>query len=543
MNETRAMEWRGPGVQSEALDVLAYLQGILRGCWRFRWAGAAAAWLLCLAGWLVVLFLPDVYRATARVYVDTQSALRPLLEGLTVDSNLMSDVDMMAQAMLSQPNLEKVVVRAGLVPAGAGPEQIENKVNQIRSSIKVDMDRNDVLQIAYEYTKEQAALNVVSMLLDEFIKGSLGESEADTRTAQAFLEEKLAEYEARLNEAEQTLADFKRRNVGMMPGEEGDYYQRLQTEMKRLDDIESRLRLARQRRDDLRRQLEGETPVFGLMTPRNETASTPFDQQIAAYEDELARLRLKYTDTHPDVEQVLAVLEGLRQKREEYLASRPADSARPGLNQLDANPVYQQMKLQLNQAELRLGQLEAQRRDQAAVVRELREKVDTIPQIEAELTRLTRNYDVTREQYEQLLMRLESARLSEAAEDTKNDVTFRVIDPPALDPQPVGPKRNLLLTAVLLVGLAAGGAVTVLLNFARPVFNSQQELERLYGVAVLGTIQLVRDAAEAAAARRSTVFWASSMLLLLGLYAGLLLTGDELARQLHAWPMFAGVAT
>jgi len=543
MNETRAMEWRGPGVQSEALDVLAYLQGILRGCWRFRWAGAAAAWLLCLAGWLVVLFLPDVYRATARVYVDTQSALRPLLEGLTVDSNLMSDVDMMAQAMLSQPNLEKVVVRAGLVPAGAGPEQIENKVNQIRSSIKVEMDRNDVLQIAYEYTKEQAALNVVSMLLDEFIKGSLGESEADTRTAQAFLEEKLAEYEARLNEAEQTLADFKRRNVGMMPGEEGDYYQRLQTEMKRLDDIESRLRLARQRRDDLRRQLEGETPVFGLMTPRNETASTPFDQQIAAYEDELARLRLKYTDTHPDVEQVLAVLEGLRQKREEYLASRPADSARPGLNQLDANPVYQQMKLQLNQAELRLGQLEAQRRDQTAVVRELREKVDTIPQIEAELTRLTRNYDVTREQYEQLLMRLESARLSEAAEDTKNDVTFRVIDPPALDPQPVGPKRNLLLTAVLLVGLAAGGAVTVLLNFARPVFNSQQELERLYGVAVLGTIQLVRDAAEAAAARRSTVFWASSMLLLLGLYAGLLLTGDELARQLHAWPMFAGVAT
>lgn len=543
MNETRAMEWRGPGVQSEALDVLAYLQGILRGCWRFRWAGAAAAWLLCLAGWLVVLFLPDVYRATARVYVDTQSALRPLLEGLTVDSNLMSDVDMMAQAMLSQPNLEKVVVRAGLVPAGAGPEQIENKVNQIRSSIKVEMDRNDVLQIAYEYTKEQAALNVVSMLLDEFIKGSLGESEADTRTAQAFLEEKLAEYEARLNEAEQTLADFKRRNVGMMPGEEGDYYQRLQTEMKRLDDIESRLRLARQRRDDLRRQLEGETPVFGLMTPRNETASTPFDQQIAAYEDELARLRLKYTDTHPDVEQVLAVLEGLRQKREEYLASRPADGARPGLNRLDANPVYQQMKLQLNQAELRLGQLEAQRRDQAAVVRELREKVDTIPQIEAELTRLTRNYDVTREQYEQLLMRLEAARLSEAAEDTKNDVTFRVIDPPALDPQPVGPKRNLLLTAVLLVGLAAGGAVTVLLNFARPVFNSQQELERLYGVAVLGTIQLVRSAAEAAAARRSTVFWASSMLLLLGLYAGLLLTGDELARQLHAWPMFAGVAT
>ncbi len=541
MNETRAMDWRGPGVQSEALDVLAYLRGIVYGCWRYRWAGAAAAWLLCLAGWLVVLFLPDVYRATARVYVDTQSALRPLLEGLTIDTNLMSDVDLMSQAMLSQPNLEKVVVRAGLVPADAGPEEREKMVNQIRSSIKVELDRSDALQIAYEYTRERAALNVVAILLEEFITGSLGESEADTRNAQAFLERKLAEYETRLNEAEQQLADFKRRNVGMMPGEEGDYYQRLQTEMSRLDDITARLRLARQRRDDLRRQLEGETPVFGLMTPRNKSSSTPFDEQIAAYENELARLRLNYTDTHPDVEQVLAVLSGLRQKRDEYLAGRPAGTAQPGLNSLDANPVYQQMKLQLNQAELRVGQLEAQRRQQTTVVRDLREKVDTIPQIEAELTRLTRNYDVTRDQYEQLLRRLEAAQLSEAAEKSKDDVTFRIIDPPALDPQPVGPNRMLLLTAVLIVGLAAGGAVTVLLNFARPVFNSRQELERLYGIAVLGTIQMVRSAAEIAAARRSTLLWVSSMLLLLGIYAGLLLLGDEAARQLQSLPQLAGV--
>ncbi len=519
------MELRDHGVQQEALDVLVMVRGILEGCWRYRWPAIAVACVLCLIGWGIVLFLPDVYRADARIYIDTESTLKPLLEGLTVDTDVMNEVELMATALLSQENLEKVVAGTELERKfGDSPKQKEIVINQMRASIGVNMDRNGVMEISYEYTNPQVTVEVVRRMVEQFIKGSRGEKEADAKSAQAFLEQKLAEYEKRLNDAEEKLADFKRRNVGMMPGEEGDYYSRLQLAMQRLDDLSAKLRLARQRRDDLKRQIEGEEPVFGLVTPQTSAGSTPLDGQIAAYERQLAQLRLQYTDTHPDVVQVLSVLEGLRKERERILSQRSVGNTRnPG--SLDTNPVYQQMKMQLSQAEIDVSQLAAERRDQAAAVASLREKVDTIPGIEAELKRLTRNYDVTREQYEQLLQRLESARLSEAADSTKNDVAFRVIDPPTLAPHPVGPNRPLLLTAVLVISLMIGFGLAFLLNLAKPVFNSAQGLEHWYGVTVLGTVSLFRTPQQVAADRRNLVMLIAVIILLLAAYAVMLVFG------------------
>ena len=97
-------------------EILAQLLLMLRGAWRYRWPALALAWAVALAGWLAVAVMPDRFEARTRVYVDTESLLKPLLEGIAVDRDVMSQVSMMQSVMKSRPNLEKVAPQDGSVP-------------------------------------------------------------------------------------------------------------------------------------------------------------------------------------------------------------------------------------------------------------------------------------------------------------------------------------------------------------------------------------------------------------------------------------------
>ncbi len=504
-------------------ELVDYLRGILWGCWRFRWAAIGIAWLVCAVGWVIVFVQPDVHRASARVYVDTQSALRPLLQGLAVNTDAMVAANMMTRVLISRPNLERLIQDAGLLAADGERAKREALLNHLQASIKLSWDGNNVIQVSYENTDRQKALAVVTALINTFITGAQGENSSDTAAAEQFLGGQLDDYALRLNEAEEKLADFKRRNVGLMPEDGTDYYERLQEANTKLQDIDSRLRVARNRRAELQRQLEGEEPVFGLV-PVDEKAQrvdSPQERQIAQFEAQLAELRLKYTDTHPDIVQITKTLEELRAKRDAAAGGNPRLRS---YSPLDLNPVYQQMKLQLSQTDVQIAQLQTEHAEQAGVVGGLRRKVDTVPAIEAELKRLTRDYDFTKKQYEELLGRVESARISDAAEESRTDATFRIIDPPTLPAFAVGPPRGILTTGVLIVALLAGAGIAFALNLARPVFFTGRELERRFGVPVLGAIRLVRDAHEQALLRRSSVLALGSVGALFVAYAVLLAT-------------------
>jgi polysaccharide chain length determinant protein (PEP-CTERM system associated) len=507
----------------ELADAADIARSILWGCWRYRWQACILAWVVAVVGWFIVITIPDVYGASARVYVDTQSTLRPLLRGLAVETDVMTDVNMMARALMSRPNLERLARETDLDIAAKDQAGFENVINHLQASIQLNKDGNNIIQIGYQNNDPQKALAVVTAVLNTFIEGSLGENRSDASTAQRFLLEKLKEYEVRLNEAEAKLVEFKRKNVGQMPGEGSDYFARLQEAQNRLQEIDVKLRVARNRRAELQRQIGGEEPVFGLGPADNAatTASTPQDKRIAALEEQLTELRLKYTDTHPDIVAILRTIESLKAEKQASGRTTLPPPTR-SYSALDVNPVYQQMKMQLSQADVEIAQLQTEYADQAGQVGALRRRVDTVPAIEAELKRLTRDYDVTKNRYEELLQRVESARISEDADQSKDDITFRIIDPPAVPSLPVGPDRPLLMTGVLLLALIAGLALAFALNIGRPVFYTGADLERRFKVQVLGSIRLVRDEIEESVVRREAMLLAGGVGAIVVAYALLL---------------------
>jgi polysaccharide chain length determinant protein (PEP-CTERM system associated) len=215
----------------------------------------------------------------------------------------------------------------------------------------------------------------------------------------------------------------------------------------------------------------------------NETDRTILEMQTRL--DQLLRV---YTPKHPEVVALEENLALLRAQRREELAKMGVTDL-PERGGMVANPVWEQIRLQRNQVDVELAAVGGQIAERAARVRDMRSKMETMPEVEAELAQLTRDYDVLRDRYAALLQQLETAKLSESVGET-DKVEFAIIDPPTSLPAPVAPPRLLLLLGVLVAGLGAGAGVAFLLSKLNPVFDSLTGLEALTGLPVLGAVSV-----------------------------------------------------
>ena len=456
------------------------------GMWRFRWVALAVAWTLALVGWAWVLLLPNQYVANARVFVDTKTMLKPLMRGLTVDSDTMTDANVVTQALLTRPQLKTVALETGLDARATTPEELEMLLMRLNRTVRIEkMPKQDIFSISYRDSDPVMARNVVQVLLTTFMQNSLNKDRTNSIQAQKFLVEQIKLYEQRLEEAESRLADFKKQNVGLMPGEGGGYFARLSAAEAALKQTQADISSLQGRRAELMRQISGGEAAAG--SPALTDRPTSVDKAIMDQERLLADLQVQFTDRHPDVIRARQTIEELKKTREAELARA---SAGPVTNALD--PVAQQVRLSLNATEVELASLRSQLSQRQETVAALRRSVDTIPEVEAQLNRLNRDYDIVKSQYDALVERLESARLSEEVQADKEQVTFDVIEPPRLPLFPVAPKRSLLYSAVLAAALLAGLAVAFLLNHHSPVFFSSRKLRDVTGLPIFGNVSLAR---------------------------------------------------
>jgi polysaccharide chain length determinant protein (PEP-CTERM system associated) len=510
----------------------------LRSAWRYRWYAMACAWVIALSGWAYVLLLPDIFEARARVYVDTDTVLKPLLTGLAVDSNVQNRVGMMSRVLLSRPNMERVARETDLYLRTSNAQAFTALVESLPARITLEGNsRENVYTLKYSDAEPAMAQRVVQTLLDTFVEDTLGVKRADTDTAQSFLQEQIREYETRLRDAEDRLARFKKDNVGLMPGETGDYYTRLQTGLTRLDDLRAKYRLAEQRRTELNKQLEGEEPTFNLFSEVAEDG-TPTDGRITEMRRQLDQLLLQYTEKHPKVIALQETIATLEARAKEQSGKRratavPRDPREAAARALDINPVYQNLRMEMSRTQVELAELRSQIGEQESDVTRMRSRVDTIPQIEAELTRLNRDYEVNRTQHQALLQRLESARLSEQAEASTENVKFRIIEPAVRPMLPTGPKRGVLMTGVLFGAIAAGAALAILLAQLRPVFLSRAMLKTVTGLQVLGTISFIDGASAQPLLRRDPVLVSAAFAGLIASYGVGVTFGEPVLRMLR----------
>ena len=205
-------------------ELMALLLTFLKAIGKYRWYGVAIAWVVVLIGWIFVYRMPADYQASARVYVDTQSILKPLMAGMTTTPNVEQQVTFMRRTLISRPNVERVLRMVDLDIKAKDSKEHEKQVDELMNAIKVTgTERDDIYTISYNNENPKLGKDVVQSLLTIFVEGSFGGKKQDSEKAVQFIDDQIKMYEERLAAGENALKDFKIRNLGMLPRQGTDY--------------------------------------------------------------------------------------------------------------------------------------------------------------------------------------------------------------------------------------------------------------------------------------------------------------------------------
>jgi polysaccharide chain length determinant protein (PEP-CTERM system associated) len=514
---------------SSVFSDVAALQDQVRGIWRFRRIAIIVAWCVALVLWTVVFLIPSTYEGSATIFVDTGTTLSQATKGISLEDNVTEQIERISSALLGTPQLRKVASDTNLLVGAVTTKQQQEVIDDLREKINIiaDVDPNDPnktappkeFTITYDDGNRLRAIRVVDQLLNEFVESSLNDKSQGSAEAEQFLTTQIAGYGRRLSVTEQQLADFKRTNSGLVPGESGDFFAGLQEEEHGLTGLQEDLYVANRKRAELAAELRSQQQ-FTAAGVEGPGGATPLDteQQIQQDEQRLDEMLLKFTDQYPDVISLRETIKSLKaREKEEAAAAKRGDLNAASSLGLSASPVYMHLQEEYNSEQVEIASLQQQISDRQKRITFLKSQMGSAPQVQAEYAQLTRNYDVTKKAYDELLSRLDSARLGQQAAST-GLVKFQVIDPPAASYTPVFPKRPLFIAGVFFLALGAGIASAYMLHLLRPVIVSTRQLTAATGLPVLGAVSMAWAEKHRVERHQSSVRYAflSTGLLVLG---------------------------
>ncbi len=482
-------------------ELLSQIFSVVRGLWKNRWLGVMVAWGVAAVGALVVLSTPEKYEATARIFVDTQSILKPLMSGLAVQPNVEQQVVMLSRTLISRPNVEKLIRMTDQDLGAGSPSVQEALIERLTKTLEIrNAGRDNLYLLSFRDSSPDRAKRVVESLVSIFVESSQGGTRKDSDSAKKFIDEQIKTYVVKLEEAETRLKEFKIRNIDIQGADGKDMVGQLGTVSAQLSQARLELREAENARDAARQQLALEKTQHADAASRSlaqesstATATPEIDGRIEAQKRNLDALLQRFTEQHPDVVGARRLIRELDEmKRREVAELRKAAQARPVLV-ANNSLAFQELSRLLATSEVQVASLRARVGEYEARAGRARTLMKTAPQVEAELAQLNRDYEVNKKNYNDLVARRESAALSGNLETAAGVADFRLIDPPRASPRPVSPNRLTLLPLALLAALGAGLAAAYIASQLRAVFYDARSLRDVVDLPILGVVTLVRS--------------------------------------------------
>lgn len=498
-------------------ELISQLISSLKGIWKYRWYAISVAWLVAGAGWIKVALLPDDYQASARVFVDTQGILKPLLAGMTSVPNIEQQVSIMSRTLLSRPNLERVLRMVDQDINARTPREQQQQLEELSSKLRINGKGDDIYTITYNNRDPRMVRDVVQSLLTIFVESSFKGKSGETRKAVQFIDEQIKAYEDKLTAAENSVKEFRLKNNGLLPRQGVDYSGQLMQSSDALNAARLELAEAEQARKAIANQVSGDEPILGADLNPAAIDNPELDARISALNKNLDVLRMQYTELHPDIIAAKRLVAQLEERKIEE--SKLKQGSDPGKNY---SPMLQQLKVAQTEAEARVASINARVQEFTLRHQRLLAQATAVPEAETELAQLNRDYQVNKDNYEKLIGRREAAKLSGDLSSTTEMMTFRIIDPPTVPFTPIGPNRLLLYSVTLGAALLMGVAAALLISQVRPTFLSPTELRDRTGFAVLGTVAMNWTDTEQAKRRRGKYLFSAALSCLFLAYGAVL---------------------
>lgn len=383
--------------------------------------------LICVAVSFSVLlagiFTPRTYQSQTLIYADDTNIIGPLLEG----STKVTKIDYTSEAIdiiKTSQILRDAALKADLIDSLTTDVEVARVVNTLRSKLRFRKEGKRYLRITYSGLSPERIFKVLNSVNSAFIQYSSEKKREESSSAFAFIDNQVKTYKRQLETAESALKDFKSNNI---EGTESGVESEIGRLRSNITEIELSIKEARTRIDILNEQLSKENRYERVGT--SDQAELIISQKIQAIEAELNRQRLIYTDSHPDIIALNTQLEALKNADpEEFIVE--SDSASNSNETILENPFYAELKKRITDVEINIQTMSLRR---SALEEQLKieyERKKLIAENQAELSELTRDYAVTKNVYEDMLSKRESARLSMTLDSEGQGVSYKIQSPP-----------------------------------------------------------------------------------------------------------------
>jgi polysaccharide biosynthesis transport protein len=521
--------------KSEGLNLQQYL-GVVRRRHLYFLIPLFLGWAMV---WGASWVLPKRYESTTLILVEQPTMPKDYVTP-NVNDDLQERMQSITQQILSRTRLLHIIDEFKLYD-GRAQRSPDQKVELMRKDIIIDLVRDERNQITafnvtYSSRNPLTAQQVTSELTDLFINENLEVRQQQSQDTTTFLETQLEAARKTLSDQEQKIREFKGQHVGEMPGQLASNLQILQGQQSQLQNEEDALNSARQQQvylqtlADQYRALQGSTkgtdgdgPSMGLPA---------IDQELDKLKAQLADLSSRYTDRHPDVRKLKDQIAKTEKMRDQLLAglktpTGASDAANPAV--LSGDPAQQALMAPI-QSQLRSNQLEITNREHAVVA--LKAKVDDYqgrlnqePIREQQLADLTRGYEQSQANYDDLLKKKNESKMATSMELLQQGERFRIIDPPSLPIKPAFPNRLKFCGIGLGVGLALGLVFAGGFEMMDDRIHDEKALQKLLPVGVIAEIPAIaRPDDESRARRQLWLGWAVAALV-----SGTILVGSALS--------------
>ncbi|NOT12193.1 MAG: hypothetical protein HOP23_10250 [Methylococcaceae bacterium] len=507
-------------MQEQLSEILFYLKGTLK----YKWVAIIVAWVICIGGWLFIATMPDKYTSEAKVHVETRTMLLPLLSHMTIQSDVRGLLRVMQQLMFTKENLEQIIKLSDLEKGIKDEGDRQSVLAGLKKEIHITGGADDIFNISYENSSPVVAKNVVQSVLTVFSEQTKMNQMSGADVAQRFIDEQIKEYETRLKNAEKAREEFTRLNLnrGLLGGEGGNSIADVQGVNKQLEDAKLQLNEALSRKKVLQEQLNEikDTGEDWGVTDVNQ-ALPEEDERIQTLNAKKKELLVRFTPNHPEIVSINKTIDAIKKSKKDE-EKDPVSTDIFTKPDVLANPYIQTIKVALNEADTQVAAAQARFNELKQRKDRIGDELNTRLSVDTEMKNLNRDYETIKGNYDELLKSRESAKMSKDVDDQAEALKFKIADAPNTPLQPSSPKRKILLSAVLAVGIVLGFGIAFLLYFVRPTIMSTSQLRQLTGLPVLGSVSMKSTTGHSAKKRKDFIKYGVATFGLVMAYAGLM---------------------
>lgn len=470
--------------------------------------------------------MPKTYRASTTVAIERSKVLSPLLQGIGVSENMADRFKYLKNEITGRSITDKAIKRLGMDALAKNPAQYEALIEGIRNKLDVLLTGGpDFFNITYSGNDPKKAADIVNAITQTYIDEHMQSRRTNVSEAYEFIHNQLLEYKNKLEASDSALREFRENHPRLVTRSETTLVTKMETLENAKKETEIKLKELMSMRDILKEQISYEKELTVAFVSRE---GSPLDARLNVLNNQLVLLMMKYTDKYPEVIKVKSEIEELKK----HLAQKQNERMEGASSETTAmNPLYQRLKEQITTTESEIGSLKARLSEISKQQGEVQATLGGMPKEQEEWTKLQRDRNVSQQIYEQLLQKLENAKVSKDLELSEKGETFRFVDPAQIPLAPSKPDRVQMILLGIFLGIASGIGVVFGLEHFDHSFKDEDSIEASLNLPVLATIpKMISEADEQSVKRfdRKILIASGAYLSLIGF----MLIGELLSRYL-----------